>query len=45
MRLIPRPILNWVNGVVTEIDFDTVASGTVVNNKYGGVALNAIGRI
>jgi hypothetical protein len=42
MRLIPRPFLNWVNGVVTEIDFDTVASGTVVNNKYGGVTLNAV---
>jgi hypothetical protein len=42
MRLIPRPFLNWVNGVVTEINFDTVATGAVVNNKYGGVTLNAV---
>jgi hypothetical protein len=35
-------LMNWVAGFVTEIDFDSVASGTVVNNAYRGVALNAV---
>jgi hypothetical protein len=50
MRLIARPsssvftsvLMNLLDGLVTEIDFDTVPSGTVVNNRYSGVTFTAV---
>ena len=39
---VPPAIANWLAGFATEIDFDTVASGTVVNNQYRGITLSAV---
>jgi hypothetical protein len=35
-------IANWLAGLATEIDFDTVPSGTVINNEYRGVTIQAV---
>jgi hypothetical protein len=29
-------VTNWLSGLATEIDFDSVPSGTVINNAYTG---------
>jgi len=31
-----NPLVNWLSGLATEIDFDSVASGTVIDTAYTG---------